>query len=94
LAPDQSINITELTNTVVWSRHDRPRCWRWEREGGLLLLLGTDQCCGSGSGIRCFCTPRLRDGAMVGSGSGISKRNLLIAFKTSRIRNTGTGRSI
>jgi hypothetical protein len=43
-----------------------------------------------GSGIRCFFTPGIRDGAMVGSGSGIrdvamvgsriSKQNLLIAF--------------
>jgi hypothetical protein len=37
-----------------------------------------NQCCGSGSGIRCFFTPRIRDGAMVGSGT--SKQNLLIAF--------------
>jgi hypothetical protein len=35
-----------------------------------------------GSEIRCFFTPRIRDGAMVGSGSGIRD-------KTSRIRNTG-----
>jgi hypothetical protein len=34
-----------------------------------------------GSGIRCFFTPRIRDGAMVGSG---------IQDKTSRIRNTDT----
>jgi hypothetical protein len=36
------------------------------------------------SGIRCFFTPGfgIRDGAMVGSGSGIRD-------KTSRIRNTG-----
>jgi hypothetical protein len=39
-----------------------------------------NQCCGSGSGIRCFFTPGIRDGAIVGSGSGISKQNLLIAF--------------
>jgi hypothetical protein len=36
-------------------------------------IYSTGQCCGSG--IRCFFTPRIRDGAMVGSGSGISKQN-------------------
>jgi hypothetical protein len=34
-------------------------------------ILVSDQCCGSGSGIRCFFTPRIRDGATVGSGSGL-----------------------
>jgi hypothetical protein len=36
---------------------------------GQVVDLHPGQCCGSG--IRCFFTPRIRDGAMVGSGSGV-----------------------
>jgi hypothetical protein len=75
-------------------------------------MLSSHQCCGSGSGIRdpvLFYPPDpgsgsgIRDGAVVGSGSGISKQNFLIAcvkkevgsgircFFTPRIRDPGSG---
>jgi hypothetical protein len=49
------------------------------------------QCCGSG--IRCFFTPWIRDGAMVGSGSGIRDKQTKflnsLYTKIGRIRDPG-----
>jgi hypothetical protein len=54
-----------------------------------------DQYCGSRFGIRCFFTPRIRDGAMVGSGSGIRDKQtkfvISLYTKIGRIRDPGSG---
>jgi hypothetical protein len=49
----------------------------------------TNQCCGSGSGIRYFFTPRIRD-----PDPGWSNGRIRIRDKTSRIRNTVTNYAI